>query len=80
MTIWTNLERGLNLEEGAVGRIALTRDRDLTHPQQESAHSSWGAKGSHVYGHPLSDGDDLWVLCKEPRCFTNLSSAQISLG
>ena len=61
-SIWTNLERGLNLEEGAVGRIALTRDRDLTHPQQESAHSSWGAKGSHVVGHAFSDEHDLWVL------------------
>jgi hypothetical protein len=38
------------MPQASVGRIALTRDRDLTHPQQESAHSSWGAKGSHVFG------------------------------
>jgi hypothetical protein len=45
--------------EGLLTRVAFTRDRDLTHPQQESTHSSWGAKGSHVFGHPFSDGDDL---------------------
>ena len=25
-------------------------------------YGGWGAKGSHVFGHPFSDGDNMWVL------------------
>ena len=48
--------------EGLLTPVVLTRDRDLTHPQQDERTLSWGAKGSHVVGHAFSDEHDLWVL------------------
>ena len=62
--------------EGLSTRVTFTRDRDLTHPNDAMSAGERtlflpGAKGSHVFGHPFSNEDDLWVLLKGAPFVTN---------